>query len=154
MSFVVPKLTIVPQMPKEATKAKVSVVYPSPLQALVDSDLSSQTRKAAEKSEKAKAPRGGRKKDPNMPKRPLSAYMFFSQDWRERIKSENPDASFGMSFFFKRSFTGLRVRDTGEVGKLLGQKWKTLDDDDKKVSLAGPCFLPRFLAYILCLSSP
>jgi len=24
--------------------------------------------------------------------------MFFSQDWRERIKTENPDASFGMSF--------------------------------------------------------
>ena len=131
-------------MPKEATKAKVSVVYPSLLQALVDSDLSSQTRKAAEKSEKAKAPRGGRKKDPNMPKRPLSAYMFFSQDWRERIKSENPDASFGMSFFFKRSLTGLRVRDTGEVGKLLGQKWKTLDDDDKKVSLQGLVFFHFF----------
>ena len=81
-------------------------VYPSLLQALVDSDLSTQTRKAAEKSEKAKAPRGGRKKDPNMPKRPLSAYMFFSQDWRERIKNENPDASFGMSFFFKRSLLG------------------------------------------------
>jgi len=81
-------------MPKESTKAK--------------------TRKAAEKSEKAKAPRGGRKKDPSAPKRPLSAYMFFSQDWRERIKSENPDASFG------------------EVGKLLGKKWKTLEDDDKK----------------------
>jgi len=24
--------------------------------------------------------------------------MFFSQDWRERIKTENPDASFGISF--------------------------------------------------------
>lgn len=36
------------------------------------------------------------KKDPAAPKRPLSAYMFFSQDWRERVKSENPDAGFGM----------------------------------------------------------
>jgi len=63
-----------------------------------------QTRKAAEKSEKT--PRGGaRKKDPKAPKRALSAYMFFSQDWRERIKAENPDASFGMSFFFKRPLT-------------------------------------------------
>ena len=35
------------------------------------------------------------KKDPAAPKRPLSAYMFFSQDWRERIKAENPDAGFG-----------------------------------------------------------
>jgi hypothetical protein len=40
--------------------------------------------------------------------------MFFSQDWRERIKTENPDAGFG------------------EVGKLLGAKWKELDEDEKK----------------------
>ncbi|ESK98285.1 nucleosome binding protein [Moniliophthora roreri MCA 2997] len=77
-------------MPKETTKAK---------------------RKAAEKAEKA--PRKP-KKDPKAPKRALSAYMFFSQDWRERIKAENPDASFG------------------EVGKLLGAKWKELDDEEKK----------------------
>ncbi|KAG6837769.1 hypothetical protein H0H93_001696 [Arthromyces matolae] len=79
-------------MPKEATKPK---------------------RKAAEKAEKSS---GGKraKKDPKAPKRALSAYMFFSQDWRERIKAENPDAGFG------------------EVGKLLGAKWKELDDEEKK----------------------
>ncbi|PFH50369.1 hypothetical protein AMATHDRAFT_145228, partial [Amanita thiersii Skay4041] len=70
-------------------------------------------RKAAEKAEKAVAARKG-KKDPKAPKRPLSAYMFFSQDWRERIKAENPDAGFG------------------EVGKLLGAKWKELDEEEKK----------------------
>ncbi|KAH7872604.1 high mobility group box domain-containing protein [Lentinula edodes] len=77
-------------MPKETTKSK---------------------RKVAEKSEK-----GSRKakKDPKAPKRALSAYMFFSQDWRERIKAENPDAGFG------------------EVGKLLGAKWKELEDEEKK----------------------
>ncbi|KAF9480627.1 HMG-box, partial [Pholiota conissans] len=68
-------------------------------------------RKAAEKAEK---PARKAKKDPNAPKRALSAYMFFSQDWRERIKNENPDAGFG------------------EVGKLLGAKWKELDEDEKK----------------------
>lgn len=68
-------------------------------------------RKAAEKAEK---PARKTKKDPNAPKRALSAYMFFSQDWRERIKTENPDAGFG------------------EVGKLLGAKWKELDEDEKK----------------------
>jgi hypothetical protein len=53
-------------------------------------------RKAAEKAApKAKAVKG--KKDKNAPKRALSAYMFFSQDWRERIKAENPDAGFGTS---------------------------------------------------------
>ncbi|KAI0030846.1 high mobility group box domain-containing protein, partial [Vararia minispora EC-137] len=59
-----------------------------------------------------KKPKG--KKDKNAPKRALSAYMFFSQEWRERVKTENPDASFG------------------EVGKLLGQRWKELPEDDKK----------------------
>jgi len=61
-----------------------------------------------------KAPRTKAKKNPNAPKRPLSAYMFFSQDWRERIKNENPEAGFG------------------EIGKLLGAKWKEMDDEDKK----------------------
>jgi len=71
------------------------------------------TRKAAEKSDS-----GRKAKDPNAPKRALSAYMFFSQDWRERIKTENPDASFG------------------EIGKLLGAKWKEMDDSEKKPYVA------------------
>jgi len=73
-------------------------------------------RKAAEKAEKKTAPRAAAKKgkDKNAPKRAMSAYMFFSQDWRERIKTENPDAGFG------------------EVGKLLGAKWKELDESEKK----------------------
>jgi len=71
-----------------------------------------ETTKATKKSEKA--PRAKAKKNPNAPKRPLSAYMFFSQDWRERIKAENPDAGFG------------------EIGKLLGAKWKEMDEEDKK----------------------
>ncbi|OJT14252.1 Non-histone chromosomal protein 6 [Trametes pubescens] len=69
-------------------------------------------RRAATKQDKAPKAKG--KKDPKAPKRALSAYMFFSQDWRERIKAENPDAGFG------------------EIGKLLGAKWKELDDDEKK----------------------
>ncbi|KAF9815673.1 hypothetical protein IEO21_04390 [Rhodonia placenta] len=69
-------------------------------------------RRAADKAEKAPKAKG--KKDPKAPKRALSAYMFFSQDWRERIKAENPDAGFG------------------EIGKLLGAKWKELDESEKK----------------------
>jgi len=49
-----------------------------------------------------------------VPKRALSAYMFFSQEWREILKTENPDASFG------------------ELGKLLGAKWKELDAESKQ----------------------
>ncbi len=55
------------------------------------------------------------KKDPNAPKRGLSAFMIFSQENRSRIKEEHPTAKFG------------------EMGKLLGQKWKEMSEDDKKV---------------------
>lgn len=44
--------------------------------------------------------------------------MFFVQDYRERIKKEHPDAGFG------------------EVGKLLGEKWKAMSSSEKKVSRA------------------
>ncbi len=54
------------------------------------------------------------KKDPAAPKRPLSAYMFFSQDQRERVKQANPEAGFG------------------DVGRLLGAKWKEMSDAEKK----------------------
>ncbi|KAI7864901.1 high mobility group box domain-containing protein [Spinellus fusiger] len=54
------------------------------------------------------------KKDPSAPKRGLSAYMFFSQDQRQQVKDENPEATFG------------------SIGKLLGEKWKKMSDTDKK----------------------
>lgn len=62
--------------------------------------------------------------------------MFFSQDWRERIKAENPDAGFGECSLPSPSSAGSvtdKTRVIGEIGKLLGAKWKELDDDEKKV---------------------
>ncbi|KAI8818951.1 putative nonhistone protein 6 [Fimicolochytrium jonesii] len=53
------------------------------------------------------------KKDPNAPKKPLSAFMIFSQENRPRIKEENPDATFG------------------DLGKLLGAAWKEINPKDK-----------------------
>jgi hypothetical protein len=35
------------------------------------------------------------KKDPNAPKKGLSAFMIYSKENRARIKEENPEASFG-----------------------------------------------------------
>lgn len=63
-------------------------------------------------STKPKATR--KKKDPNAPKRSLSAYMFFANDTRDSVRSENPGISFG------------------QVGKLLGEKWKDLSPEEKK----------------------
>ena len=34
--------------------------------------------------------------DPNAPKRGLSAYMFFANDRRDKLKAEEPGLSFGM----------------------------------------------------------
>ncbi|KAF2398376.1 hypothetical protein EJ06DRAFT_105488 [Trichodelitschia bisporula] len=62
---------------------------------------------------KAKAPTK-RQKDPNAPKRGLSAYMFFANDNRDKVREDNPGIKFG------------------DVGKILGEKWKELTDKDKK----------------------
>ncbi|QUC17826.1 uncharacterized protein UV8b_02067 [Ustilaginoidea virens] len=42
------------------------------------------------------------------PKRGLSAYMFFANEQRENVRSENPNITFG------------------QVGKVLGERWKAL----------------------------
>ncbi|KAL3234946.1 hypothetical protein RNJ44_02734 [Nakaseomyces bracarensis] len=65
----------------------------------------------------ARAPRRKttrRKKDPNAPKRALSAYMFFANENRDIVRSENPDVTFG------------------QIGRLLGERWKALTAEDKQ----------------------
>jgi len=52
-------------------------------------------------------------KDPNAPKKPLSAYFLFSQEERLKVKAENPDYSIT------------------EVAKELGKRWATLNPDIK-----------------------
>jgi hypothetical protein len=59
-------------------------------------------------------PGGKKKKDPNAPKKPLSAYMFFSSENRPTVKEENPQLSFG------------------DLGKELGRRWKEMTASDKK----------------------
>eukprot|EP01101_Sappina_pedata_P005813 TRINITY_DN274_c0_g1_i5.p1 TRINITY_DN274_c0_g1~~TRINITY_DN274_c0_g1_i5.p1 ORF type:complete len:147 (+),score=112.55 TRINITY_DN274_c0_g1_i5:547-987(+) len=54
------------------------------------------------------------KKDPAEPKRSLSAFMLFSQENRNKVKAENPEATFG------------------QLGKLLGEKWAKVTDAEKK----------------------
>jgi len=54
-----------------------------------------------------------KKKDPNAPKRGLSAYMFFANEQRENVRSENPGIAFG------------------QVGKVLGERWKALSDKQR-----------------------
>ncbi|TEY44440.1 hypothetical protein BOTCAL_0350g00180 [Botryotinia calthae] len=49
-----------------------------------------------------------KKKDPNAPRRGMSAYMFYANDQRDRVRQENPVLSFG------------------QLGILLGEEWKAL----------------------------
>ncbi|RKL33694.1 hypothetical protein BFJ72_g9918 [Fusarium proliferatum] len=67
---------------------------------------------AAGKRGKAEKTKRG-KKDPNAPKRGLSAYMFFANEQRENVREENPGISFG------------------QVGKLLGERWKALNEKQR-----------------------
>jgi len=55
-----------------------------------------------------------KKKDPNEPKGAPSAYILFANDAREKVKLENPTAQFT------------------DTGRLIGQKWKALSEDEKK----------------------
>merc|ERR1712223_1092672 len=50
-----------------------------------------------------------KKKDPNAPKRPMSAYFLFMNATRPTVRKENPDASIG------------------EVAKILGKMWGEID---------------------------
>ncbi|KAI6642808.1 High mobility group nhp1 [Pyricularia oryzae] len=65
------------------------------------------TKKSA-KPEKRRA-----KKDPMAPKRGLSAYMFFANEQRDNVREENPGVTFG------------------QVGKILGERWKALSDKQR-----------------------
>ncbi|ORX85896.1 high mobility group box, partial [Anaeromyces robustus] len=55
-----------------------------------------------------------RQKEEGAPKRPITSFMFFSQDKRAEVKRDNPDASFG------------------ELGKIIGNLWKNASPEEKE----------------------
>ena len=57
---------------------------------------------------------GKKTKDPNAPKRPLSAYFIFAGDTRKGVVAEHPSWKIG------------------EVAKELGRQWRTLDNIQKE----------------------
>ena len=52
-------------------------------------------------------------KDPNKPKRPMSAYFLFMNSVRPEVRKDNPDATIG------------------EVAKIMGKMWAEIDADKK-----------------------
>jgi len=59
-------------------------------------------------------PRASKQKDPNAPKRPLSAFFIFSQDERPKVKLQNATLS------------------VADVAKVIGEKWRSAPDDIKR----------------------
>lgn len=66
------------------------------------------TNKGAEKGRRKK-----RVKDPDAPKRSLSAFFWFCNDERSKVKGQNPEAT------------------VGEVAKELGRRWNACTEDQK-----------------------
>ncbi|KAF2801250.1 HMG-box, partial [Mytilinidion resinicola] len=52
--------------------------------------------------------------DPNAPRRNVSAYLHFASKYRDKLREEHPGIQFG------------------EIGKLLGKKWTSFSDQEKK----------------------
>ncbi|XP_062512467.1 FACT complex subunit SSRP1-like [Corticium candelabrum] len=85
----------------ESSKPKPSIKVKSPVK----------TKPKPEKTRKTKS----KDKDPTKPKKPMSVYMLWLNDNRQRIREDNPDA---------------KVTDVAKIG---GQLWKEVSDEDKKV---------------------
>ncbi|XP_016408764.1 TOX high mobility group box family member 4-B-like [Sinocyclocheilus rhinocerous] len=59
--------------------------------------------------------KGKKKKDPNEPQKPVSAYALFFRDTQAAIKGQNPSATFG------------------EVSKIVASMWDSLGEEQKQV---------------------
>ena len=71
-------------------------------------------KKNAGKTKEKSKKRGSKKEKKEGPKKPLSGFMFFSQDRRKSLKEEKPD---------------LKIT---EASVLIGAEWKKLTDTDKE----------------------
>merc|ERR1712129_245826 len=66
-----------------------------------------------DENEPPKEKKGKKGKDPNAPKRPMSAYFLFMNEVRDATKAETP---------------GLKI---GDIAKLLGERWGKMEDEEK-----------------------
>ncbi|CAI2367848.1 unnamed protein product [Moneuplotes crassus] len=75
----------------------------------------------SEKSKNEKAPKGKKQKkskaekDPNAPKKPLTAFMLYTNKRREEVMKENP---------------GLKIT---EISSIIGREWKELTEEEKDI---------------------
>ncbi|XP_011831649.1 PREDICTED: TOX high mobility group box family member 4 isoform X3 [Mandrillus leucophaeus] len=111
--------TILP--PAQSPEDRLSTT-PSPTSSLHEDgvedfrrQLPSQKTVVVEAGKKQKAPKKRKKKDPNEPQKPVSAYALFFRDTQAAIKGQNPNATFG------------------EVSKIVASMWDSLGEEQKQV---------------------
>jgi len=73
----------------------------------------SRSKSPSRKKQKTDKRKTKKKKDPNAPKRPMTAFLRYSQEHREEIKKKNPDWK------------------VTEISTKLGEQWKKLSKDKK-----------------------
>merc|ERR1712232_1478599 len=84
------KLTDAAKKPYEKKAAEAKAAYEKDLQAFKDAGGVLEKGVAAKRTEKRKEKEGKKKKDPNAPKKPASAYFQWLNANREQIKKQLP----------------------------------------------------------------
>lgn len=101
-----------PKKKRAAPKPKAE--KPAKVSKKAKADKPAKAEKPAKKTKEEKPDKKKKvKKDPNAPKRGLSAFMYFSSAERPKVKEDKPEISFG------------------DVGKELGERWKAISDKEK-----------------------
>lgn len=127
----------------EMDRSEMMPTAPSPAGSLQDEDMDDfkvapAARRGGGKTAALASPptakRGRRKKDPNEPQKPVSAYALFFRDTQAAIKGQNPNASFG------------------EVSKIVASMWDSLAEEQKQVykkktEIAKKSYLKALAAY-------
>lgn len=127
----------------EMDRSEIMLTSPSPSGSLQDEDVDDfkvapTARRSGGKQAALTSPptakKGRRKKDPNEPQKPVSAYALFFRDTQTAIKGQNPNASFG------------------EVSKIVASMWDSLAEEQKQVykkktELAKKSYLKALAAY-------
>jgi len=99
----------------EKKAAQLKITYQKELAKWKDANPGASVRKSKDDKKADKEGKKKRKKkDPNAPKRPLSAYFLWMNEHRESTKAANPSATFG------------------GLGKILAEKWNALDEAAKE----------------------
>jgi len=74
-----------------------------------------------------------------VPRRAISAYMYFSHDSRSRIEDENPGVDFGQylrcCYHYRYDQGHLTRFYTDTIAELILAKWNELNDEERKARL-------------------